>query len=603
MAESLNQEPIEETPAFHQESDFSAMGYEGDSGMHEHPVAPSTTGIPLRSSAYSDGVGKYMAPEENTLTNHYALVRDPSNELDFLPGDCPLDTVSAYTFKDPAFSKPTHPHYLDYRPLRENIAVVRNVILQNITESADLSDPQQNSAAINTLDFMGLEIGEALQRGSRLSLRGDNLNPLEASQPGIGAAEIYQLLYEKQESNKSLHFVKKLFGKDYSQWNLPPIEDTIFNAANVEAFRNASATVPAPPAPAESPAKTAEPQAVRNPVAGFAPTQGLDSGRQLAVLGSTLAGTVMSLDRVRQLPKPVRDESIDLARKILENLRFSMGEAAPRDAWMQRPESEVIEESNALVSVAGFYADVYNNAQAVSPEVTADETLQKANEALGKLAYLVKSQSIEQLEAQGNTQAVQLLQQEVGRFPESWKDIGEMRMGDLLAQLNTGLERAQQVIEQAKAEGVSPEALNNIAAIQSAATSAPPAQNPALLAAALDAQLLQQFNAQQQSITVPANLPDSLKHLSPQALAALQQVQGNSAASARVSNATNQDVSAQQSHVEALGRGVNSVPAQASASPAPQEKTTTAPVATPDYRSTVTAQQNTTATHEPAKSR
>lgn len=549
--------------------------------IHAHPIE-SPAGIAVKRGAYIDGVGKYVAPEQNTLANHYALVRNPANELDFYPSDCPLDTVAAYVFKDAAFSNDPHPHYLDYQPLRENIAVVRNFILQQMTENGDLTKPEQNAAAINNLDYMGLEIGRALQRGSRFSLRGDTLDPVKASQPGTGAAEIYAFLHQKQESNKFLHTFKKMAGRDYSGWGLPPIDNSPFNTREAEAFRNNTPQIPLQQNPAPSPAPEAQP--IVNPSVEFAPTTGLDGGRQLAILGSTLAGTAMSLERVRRLPKPVRDESIALARHILDNLRFGVGETAPRGEWMQRPEEQVLEESNALVSVANLYADMYNNAQAAHPDAASDTTLQQSNEALGKLAYLVKERSVQQLEAQGNTREAALLQQEIARYPDSWKEADGTQMNALLSQLNAGLQQAETLIAQAQAVGLSP--VQTQAILQEA--EAKPIHNPALLASTLDAQILQQLQAQKQEAKAAApqaplrgDLPAGLQHLSPQALAALQKVQGNN--SARVATGQEMAQQTQQSHVEALGRQVPAGTTLAA------EKVTVPP--TSDYRSNVMAQQ------------
>ncbi|MBM3617821.1 MAG: hypothetical protein FJX23_04675 [Alphaproteobacteria bacterium] len=502
------------------------------------------THVELRRADFVSAIGKYMAPTQDTLVRHHHLVLDRSNGLDYHPMGSPFDNVVTQMFRDPAFSKTNHPNYFDYEPLRDNIAIVRNYILSSLSEGVDLSSDENKSKTVRNLEDMGREIGVALERGMGFPRPGvATIDATKASQPGEGAAEIYKFLLEKQSNNKFFHGIKSMFGFDYSSWNLPPLDVSPFTQENVEAFKSHGVGHNGDTLRDFSDAEYTPPQplpAVEHEVPQDTPApieQDSNNPQKLAVIGASLAGTAFSLERVRKLPKPVREESIEIARYILDNLKFGVGESAPRDAWLMRPEEQVIEESNSLVSVAGFYADVYNNAVTLNPNAKNDAVLLETNETLGKLAYLVKETSAQQHEANGNIVDAELLRAEIANYPDSWKNVDETSMGAMLDRVKAGLDRGEDLVKQALADGVqlAPVEVNAANAEDKKGT----LHDPAILAATLDAQILQQVKAQvvQQQNKAQAPLsaepvkitpvPDALKGLSAESLAAVRKMNAN----------------------------------------------------------------------------
>lgn len=554
--------------------------------------------IELRRADFVGGVGKYMAPTQDTLARHHHLVLDRSNGLDFYPMGSPFDNVVMQMFRDPAFSKPNHPNYFDYEPLRDNVAVVRNYILSSLSEGVDLSTDENNSKTIRNLENMGRELGVALNRGMGFPRPGvATIDAIQASQPGEGAAQIYKFLLEKQSNNKYFHGIKSLFGFDYSSWNLPPLEKSPFNAENVDAFKShgLDATGDTRRDFSQNPVND-NPAAYEQPIAPLPaqeiapePAFGDDANnpQKLAVIGASLAGTAFSLDKVRSLPKPVRDESIDIARYILDNLKVGVGEAAPRDAWLMRPDEQVIEETNSLVSVAGFYADVYNNAVTLNPNAKNDAVLLETNETLGKLAYLVKEKSAQEHEAKGNIVDAELLRAEMSIYPDNWKQVDDTSMSQMLDRIQAGLDRGENIVKQALADGVQlvPADFKSASADEKKGT----LHDPAILAATLDAQILQQVKSQVQQQTprqaplstepVKVAVPDALKGLSAENLAAIRQMSAKQAA-AKVSSIAGADATLAQKSAERKGPQFASVSSTSTSNGAFGKSAA-------DYRSTV----------------
>lgn len=498
---------------------------------------------------YVEDLGLFINPVHSTLKNHHHLVLNRYNQLSFGVAQSPLDLVAAYVFKDPAFSEEGHPNFFDYEPLRDNVAIVRNYVMEVLSERSDLDNAANRSAALKMLDGMGFEIGRALQRGSKeFSISGRRLSPLEASQPGDGAVAIYQLLLQKQEDNKGpFHFLKKGFGRDYSSWKLPSLEDSAFSSACVQEFKeygllNNGDVMRAQPGENmegkinpiyldESGRLSPDAQAmVQQPVIAAPPPAEQNSAERFAVLGSTLAGAAMSLERVMRLPKPVKEEAVQLARDILDKLKLGMGNAAPRDEWMMRPAEEVLEESKALTSVAAEYADVFNTARTLNPHAAQDPVLLQANESLGKLAYLVKEQSVQAMEKEGRIAEAEMLRAEMAIYPESWKQVDDIKMGDLIQQLKNGLELSQALVNEALADGV-----QLVPSQLQAPHDANSPIDPAVLASSVaknNLALQQRLQQSQQTAQTPAaapkpvvmQVPAGLERLSPTDLAALKQM-------------------------------------------------------------------------------
>lgn len=473
-------------------------------------------GVQISDSKFVNGLGKYMVPQEDTLENHYRLIFRRENELDFWPEQSPaFDGLVAQTFLDPAFSRSNHPRYFDMEPLRDNISMVRNHLMHVVLNGVDVSDPKQLEAAQRKLEQMGREIGVALQRDTVFKRPGStSLSVYEASEPGVGAAKIYGLLLQKQEKNKTLHWLKKLFKFDYSDWNLPSIDQTPFSKANVEAFclgelaaqgslrnkdsetaENSQATAQEPTIEQKQAATTIDP--VQLAAQQFKVSQ-------LREFGAKIAGAAYSLERVHRLPEPTKKEAVDLARDILEKMR--MNQANPTgNQWIDRPAEEVMNETSALSSIASIYADSYQSAIAADPLLKDNSVLQQCNEALGKLSYMLKQQAGMTLAELGQTNDAMAIMSELDTLPQNWKPGTHETVADLLMQMQLGLELTFEATQKAQQKQLGNILLN--AQVQRPNAPAGKGQSPQEIAAQL--QQYQVQNAQVAAQNTANQVPPS----------------------------------------------------------------------------------------------
>lgn len=417
-----------------------------------------------------NGLGKYMTPVENTLENNFRLVYDRSNELDFWAEQSPaFDGLVAQTFLDPAFSMSNHPRYFDYEPLRDNISTVRNYALQVVLNGVDARDSAQMKTAERKMEQMGREIGVALQRDSLFKRPGSaSLDVSDASEPGVGAAKMYELLKSKQDKSGLFAPIKQVFGYNYSDWGLPEIDRSPFSQANVEAFcigdfnspdsRSHLEDIEAAKATQDSRAarrevddmQTQQPNTTEIP---DTPVEGLSNAEQLAILGAGLAGTAKSLNRVENMAEPTKDRSVELAREILDNMRISLVDTS-RDQWLEMPAEESLVQNEAIGSIATLYAQSYQAGIANDPSLQDNPTVQQSNLAVGKLAYMMKQQAGMKLVDEGRMDDATAIMSELETYPQSWKQQGEGESVEtLLAQMQNGLELTHRAAQKAQKKG------------------------------------------------------------------------------------------------------------------------------------------------------
>lgn len=412
--------------------------------MSELDMANNISGVPILHSQHIEGLGKFIVPAENTLQNHFSLIYDRDNLLDFSAEQSPaFDGVMEQHFRAPAFSLPEHPHYFDYEPLRDNVSVVRNYVMQSLLSQHDIRDPDEFYTVSQKMEEMSSEIGKALQRDNAVFSRPGSvkLSTLDASAPGTGAAMIYDLLCKKQESSKSFSGIKNFFGVGTSEWNLAPIESSPFSKANVDAF---CLTHPPQVEPEVTPQP--EPAPVPQPTPEATAEKGLSQAQKLAALGTGIAGAAFSLDRVHALSQPVKTRSVELAREILDKLRVTLG-GTSQDQWLELPAEAAMQANESLRSISSVYADLYQQALQVNPALEQDATMQQSNAAMGKLAYLMKQQAGMKLIDEGRADEASLIMQELETYPEAWQPAPNETPDILLAQVQTGMDQAQATLQ------------------------------------------------------------------------------------------------------------------------------------------------------------
>lgn len=411
--------------------------------------------IPIREARVAKGIGKYMEPVAQTLNDHYQLIFDRSNKLDFWPEDNPaFDGVVAGTFLPAAFNTPEHPNYFNYEPLRDNLATVRNVLMNMLVDPIPEGDghDKANHQALLKLEQMAREIGVSMER-DKLLLPGPNtttLNTAALAEPGIGAAKMYEFLLKKQNRSMWLHPIDWLRGRDYSHWNLPPLEQSPFSAEHVAQFhpnytppgvdpRAPDVELPTPEIAPITP--EAAPEAAKDP---------FSIGHEIALAAASATAAAHALRSVDTLPRPVKNRAVELARDILDKLKIRFCDDTAIE-WMQHPSDETLAMGESIAEVLTLYNFTFHNALAENPDLQQDAALSTANLAAGKLAYVLKMQALAALERETNPDDAALVLGEIQSMPDSWKQLGaDETIASLLEQVDQGIEVSHAAAMQAQ---------------------------------------------------------------------------------------------------------------------------------------------------------
>ncbi len=422
--------------------------------QHKHRVPTTGEGEAISPLP---GFGTFYVPQEQTLQHHFMLVYYRDNNLGFWPQDYPsFDGIVSQMFTRPYVINTEHPDYLKWEGLRDNMATVRNYLMHHVLKDVDLSNHDELRMAQLDLVEMGREVGAALQRDSfwrrPFTL---HLDKETCNEPGEGAAKIYELLTKQQQPSFFMRPIHWLMGRRYWEWKLPPIEETPFAPQHVADFsveRGISGSYLGV-APEQNPLlglgqeeaqETAQQQAQAAQVDPMAETSVTpeaiqnNTGIQLSLLGAAIAGNAMSLERVEQLPEPVKDEAIAIARDILEKLKARDG-SQPLPQWLERPAEQLLNDTQALAEATSVYAQDVRTLLQSNPEMADEPAIQEANQAVGQLAYQIKKQALEQLQADGLAQDAQAAQLELDNMPAEWKTEPQGGIAGLANKLAAGL--------------------------------------------------------------------------------------------------------------------------------------------------------------------
>ena len=382
------------------------------------------------------GVGKFVRPKENTWIRHELAVVGAG--LDFSTKRYEFDSIVAHFAKLPAAFDPKNSKYEKYADLRMNIAVMRNYLLNHFFPDGDVDNDVRDQNAAHSLNQVAMHIGKMLERGNQWTPSlGPSVTPSRASVKGEGAAEIYQKLLRGQTLRKvvspvmaPINFVR---GRSNMNWRLPSLEETPFDPRNLAA----------PLDIVTSDSDVSSSSGGRPDSRGPLP----DRERWDVIshsfddLGAALAGAAAPLATVDDLSQPVKDRAIELARDILEKLkiRFSdMPVAALLDHSDTAEVYKLLRETQQLSQL--FYSQA-GRAVLTNPNLLYDSDVQIAFDALGKLSCQAKLQALKYSEESGNTENALMIAKDIESMPESWRQAGNMTVGQLLGAVQLGFER------------------------------------------------------------------------------------------------------------------------------------------------------------------
>lgn len=220
---------------------------------------------------FQRNAGRFVLPKEgfNNFASHLQLVQQGDKiDIHFDPAVYPIfDAIIVANANRPDIFDPSHPRYAHYQPLRDNLAVLRNVLMSDYyTRDKDKEFSVDDERYLPNLAEIAHDIGGALNHpkgATRIFAHSVSAELLNIE--GEGAARAYDFITERQAGNGFFStlgvLIRAMFNEPYRNWDLPPREKTplshegLFAAAstNDELCNCAAAQLAAAPAPAEKP--------------------------------------------------------------------------------------------------------------------------------------------------------------------------------------------------------------------------------------------------------------------------------------------------------------------------------------------------------------
>lgn len=317
-------------------------------------------------------------------------------------------------------------HYEAMTPMRDNLAVMRNVIY-NMYFPQGSFDSGDKEKQIH-LRKMSEKLGHKLKWKARWN-RLYNIATLQFfsdkdiankrfgdyADPHIGAALLYKELYEMQEK-PSLNPFNWLKGRaSRYDWQLPPPEESPFSEKDInEALFNDQ----------------------RDKDIGLedAPTELLSNGRDVQEIAMSIGSSV------ERLTNDQREESVQHGREILRRLKELAAGRSDRAVEGVGSRREDLDQSVMLRDLAATYAVLYEDMLAQDPSLEYDSTFERARLALGRLGQIAIK------DAEKNSDTIEERQQFrdlLANAPEEFQQLRNEPIQELLHDVETAMEELQ----------------------------------------------------------------------------------------------------------------------------------------------------------------
>ena len=396
-----------------------------------------------------DGVGRYAIARHLGWKPLIKILHDPAADINFSLKEYPVfDAVIGERFQSPHLIDPLDEQYESYGSLRDNIAAVRNFLMESYYAKTPAGmTPEKASKALQEIAAF---VGDGLYNNWRLFGVIPNHDPtkpfiaLDAARAGNGAGAQY--IYEKilemhRHSNWMRPFaaVASLFGgKPAPDWMLPPASDTYFK----EGFAGeliAGTTIGKIPTRAEIDAAFARVNRLEAKRAELSGAHELSMmATDLDAMGSHLLFTAETINTAENLAEPVRRDAIDIAREILRKLKVSMGGITIRDGLKLKPTDDMA-ALGAVKGVAMVYERLISWAKGIDASIMQHPSIAAATQAIGQLGYLAKREALNMALAAGNAPRASQLQEQLSRLPPNYVPANTATFGSLLETIDNGI--------------------------------------------------------------------------------------------------------------------------------------------------------------------
>jgi hypothetical protein len=391
--------------------------------------------------------GTFIKPEGNQWSDHTATITE--HRLNFNPTHYAwFDGTIAETLTPQlaAVTNPSASEYERFEPLRMNLAVLRNFLYAHFFPEGTY-DEGRDAHHMSHIAQIAVEVANMLSQGSDIvpdMFQPNTVALSVANQEGIGASELYARLYamnQGYDQTRLLHGVRETF-MDYRprDWQLPPIEQTPF--ARVKAVT--------------------EPTDV-NYINYQAQTSGQHEGAMQNAAKAAVTFSVEDLGRttpqgfrsVEELSTQVKRDAIKIAKDILDNLKVQFANMSIKEL-IDSGDIPLIDTLLAGVTTVALTFDHHLGiALKLDPNLANDAVVKEANDALGIFKYHTAMQGAtkatmkaiaaehrgEQEEAAALRAEASSLRSNAAAMPESYKTASNMKVSDLLTNVQKGMDK------------------------------------------------------------------------------------------------------------------------------------------------------------------
>lgn len=422
---------------------------------------------PVGNEAYSqhdvEGMGRYVIPRRTGWKNLLDIIHDPKPNIDFSANIYPtFDGIIGQHFQSPYLLDPLDGKYESYENLRDNLAAVRNFLMQTYyaSDKSGMSPAQAKAAMAEIAGFVGDGLyNNFLYAGiiPNHDWRKPFISISEASEPGgHGAQYIYERILAHQRSSSWLRpfdaVLQLLGGKPHMDWKLPEADATHFtdwlekDIAPTEVSANpkldeVNAAIMA--ASAKQTQLQARLDAVRADKALSNTAHDLDD------IGNHLIYAATNMEGVAHLDEPVRRNAVDIAKEILRKLKLNLGSVNVVDGLKMKP-SDDMATLGAIKAVSTVYERLLAWARGTNDtSIFRNPSVIAATQAIGQLGYMAKREALRLADLSGNTKLVGSIGDQLRRLPESFKPKEGTTLGSLTDTVQNGIDtimtRTQQV--------------------------------------------------------------------------------------------------------------------------------------------------------------
>ncbi len=422
-------------------------------------VDDSTTSTTADYSMHEvSAVGRYVIPRRSGWKPLLKIIHDPVPNIDFSANIYPaFDGILGDHFQSPYLLDPLDDKYESYEDLRDNIAAVRNFLMESYYAKTPAG--MTPAAARQALAEIAGFVGDGLYNNWLYLGVIPNHNPTQpfidlakARKPnGEGAQYIYEKILEHQRhSNWMRPFaaVVALFGgKPIADWKLPSARETPFNdlvGKDIVGEMKASSVSVAVAAAA---AKVAE---IEAQLSNLKDARSLNHiAVDLDAIGNHLLYTAQNMEGVAHISEPVRRDAVEIAKDILRKLKLSIGDLNILDGLKMKPTDDMA-TLGAVKGVAMVYERLLAWARGNNDtSIFQHPAIIEATQAIGQLGYLAKLEALRMAKAAGNRVMATNIGEQIKRLPEGYTKIADARFGSLLSKVEQGIDtiinRTQQV--------------------------------------------------------------------------------------------------------------------------------------------------------------